>query len=88
VQITLEAARINAGYSQLEACKLFGVHYQTLARWENNSAKMPYDIIEKIPLIYGVSPNNIFFGNKNEFIRLIRDNKLRGIKKPFQATPT
>lgn len=73
MQITLEAARINAGYSQIEASKLFGVHYQTLAKWENDNSKMPYDMIGKIPNIYGISANNIFFGCKNEFIRCLRE---------------
>lgn len=77
MQITLEAARINAGYSQIEASKLFEVHYQTLAKWENDNSKMPYDMIKKIPKIYGISSNNIFFGRRNEFIRFIR----KSIKK-------
>jgi DNA-binding XRE family transcriptional regulator len=72
MQMLLEAARINAGYSQIEAAKLFGIHYQTLAKFETDSTKMPYDIICKIPKVYGVSSDNIFFGNKNEFIRLLR----------------
>lgn len=69
MEITLEAARINMGYTQQEASKLFGVHYQTLAKWEEDSSKMPYESISKIPDIYGISSNFIFFGNKNEFIR-------------------
>lgn len=43
--ITLEAARVNAGYSQQEAGKLFGVHYQTVAKWEQDNSKMPYNMI-------------------------------------------
>jgi transcriptional regulator with XRE-family HTH domain len=82
MQITLEAARVNAGYSQAAAAKLFGVHYQTLARWENDSSKMPYNMIEKIPTIYGVDSNNIFFGHKNEFIRLLRKNMYKQELKP------
>ena len=37
--ITLESARINAGYSQKEAGELFGVHYQTIAKWEEDNTK-------------------------------------------------
>lgn len=73
--ITLEAARVNAGYSQQEAGKLFGVHYQTVAKWEQDNSKMPYNMIEKIPLIYHISKDNIFFGSKNEFIRLLRGKR-------------
>lgn len=68
-QITLEAARINMGYKQKEAAAIFGVHYQTLASWERDSSNMPHTEIEKIPQIYHIPKEFIFFGNKNEFIR-------------------
>ena len=67
--ITLEAARKNIGYSQKEAAALFGVHYQTLAKLEEDSSDAPYSFIQLIPK---VSKDNIFFGHKNEFIRLLR----------------
>lgn len=72
VCLTLEAARKNIGYSQAEAGKLFGVHYQTIAAWERDNSKMPYSMVEKIPAIYKVPKECIFFGPKNEFIRNIR----------------
>lgn len=75
IQITLEAARVNAGYSQKEAAKLFDVHYQTLAKWESNNSKMPHDKIEKIPKIYRVPKSIIFFGSKNEFIRKLQNTE-------------
>lgn len=70
--ITLESARINAGYSQKEAGELFGVHYQTIAKWEEDNTKMPFDMVNKIPEVYGIEYNHIFFGVKNEFILSIR----------------
>lgn len=72
MQMSLEAARINAGYSQKEAGELFGVHYQTIAKWEKDNSAMPFDQIQKIPSIYGVPADCIYFGLKNEFIRLLR----------------
>ena len=47
--ITLEAARKNIGYSQKEAAALFGVHYQTLAKLEEDSSNAPYSFIQLIP---------------------------------------
>lgn len=47
MQMSLEAARINAGYSQKEAGELFGVHYQTIAKWEKDNSAMPFDQIQK-----------------------------------------
>lgn len=73
--ITLEAARRNIGYSQKEAADLFGIHYQTLAKLEEDSSNAPFAFIQKIPKIYKIPTNNIFFGLKNEFIRLLRNQK-------------
>ena len=50
--ITLEAARKNIGYSQKEAAALFGVHYQTLAKLEEDSSDAPYSFIQLIPKVY------------------------------------
>ncbi|MDY5481949.1 MAG: helix-turn-helix transcriptional regulator [Veillonella caviae] len=75
--ITLEAARVNAGYSQKEAGELFGVHYQTIAKWEEDNTKMPFDMVKKISDIYGIEHNHIFFGSKNEFIRSLRSKLKR-----------
>ncbi len=73
IYITLEAARKNVGYSQAEAGKLFGVHYQTIAAWEKDNSKMPYSMVEKIPTIYKIPKEHIFFGPRNEFIRTKRE---------------
>lgn len=74
-KITLEAARINAGYTQKEAAPLFGIHYQTLAKLEDDSSDAPYSFIQAIPRVYKISPDNIYFGQKNEFIRLLRNGE-------------
>ncbi|HIF1124426.1 TPA: helix-turn-helix domain-containing protein, partial [Enterococcus faecium] len=39
-KISLEAARILTGMTQKEAASKFGVNYQTLASWEQDSNKM------------------------------------------------
>ena len=67
-KITLEAARINAGYTQKEAAPLFGIHYQTLAKLEDDSSDAPYSFIQAIPRVYKISPDNIFFGQKMKLI--------------------
>lgn len=87
MEITLEAARVNVGYNQQEAGDLFGVHYQTIAKWETDNTRMPYEMIEKIPLIYGIPKDNIFFGTKNEFIRLKR-KQLKIIRREGEENAT
>ena len=63
IQITLEAARVNAGYSQKEAAKKLGVSNTTLLHWEKgvsmpkanqivaicNLYRVPYDMLIFLP---------------------------------------
>lgn len=72
IKLTLEAARTNMGYTQKEAAALFGMHYQTLARLEEDSTNAPFSFIQAVPSVYKISPDNIFFGRKNDFIRYMR----------------
>ena len=74
-QMTLEAARINAGLTQEKAAERFGVHCQTLAKLENDNSKMSYDLVQKIPDVYKIAPKLVFFGDKSEYIRLLNENK-------------
>lgn len=76
IKLTLEAARVNAGYKQSEAAKKLGITQSTLSNWENNSTKLSYIDAIKIGEVYGVEPDMLFFGNKNEFIRCKRKNNL------------
>lgn len=72
IQITLEAARRNAGYTQKEAAKKLGVHYQTLASWEKDSSNVSYEEMQQIQRLYHIPTEFIFFGDRNEFIRSVR----------------
>lgn len=74
-KMTLEAARRNMGYSQAEAAGMLGIHPQTLAAWEKDSTKLSYVEAHKLGKIYKVDPDLLFFGPKNEFIRLNREEK-------------
>lgn len=77
MKMTLEAARTNIGYTQKEAASLFGMHYQTLAKLEEDSTNAPYRFIQAIPNVYKVASDDIFFfGRKNEFIRLLRNGEV------------
>jgi transcriptional regulator with XRE-family HTH domain len=63
IQITLEAARVNAGYSQKEAAKKLGVSNVTLSHWERGVSmpkanqiiaicdlyRVPYDMLIFLP---------------------------------------
>ena len=59
MQVSLKAARVNAGLSQKAAAKTIGVSNKTLCNWENG---ISYPSAEKIMIIckaYNISYDNI-----------------------------
>lgn len=70
LQITLRAARENAGLTQVEASKKFGTTVYQLSSWEKDSGEAKAWFIMKIEDVYGVPSSHIFFGKENEFISL------------------
>ena len=72
LKITLSAARVNAGYSQQEAADKLGLKVTTLATWEKDSTKLSYIEANRLAKLYGIQPDLLFFGNRNEFIRYLR----------------
>ena len=54
LKMTLEAARVNAGYTQKEAAERLGVSNSTVCAWENGKSFPRADQIENICVLYGV----------------------------------
>jgi hypothetical protein len=70
--VTLEAARVNCGYNLIEAAELFGIHRDTLWRYEQDSTRVPRTFMLKAQSVYGLPQKVIFFGMKSEFFRIKR----------------
>lgn len=58
-QISLKAARVNAGLKQSEAAKLIGVTAKTLRHYENGVTAIPGWRLRKAASIYGISEDMI-----------------------------
>lgn len=74
-KVTLEAARVNAGYTQTEAGKQMGRPYSTIAGWEQNSTNITYYDVLQLAKVYGIKPDRIYFGKKSDFIRKVRNGE-------------
>lgn len=72
LKMTLEAARVNAGFTQAQAAERLGLKPSTLAGWEKDSTKLSYIEAHRLAKLYGITPDLLFFGNKYEFIRRIK----------------
>lgn len=66
-KITLRAARINAGLTQMQVSKSLGIAPATLSGWEKNSTKLSFLEAIKLAKLYHIQPDNIFFGKKRVY---------------------
>ncbi len=72
LMITMRAARVNAGLSQLEAAKQLGINKDTLWRYEKDNSNLSRNVIEKVENLYKIPSNNIFFGLESDYFRNLR----------------
>ena len=63
IQISLEAARVNAKLTQDEAAAKIGVAKQTLLNWEKGRSAPTITQSRLIESVYGIPLENIFFEN-------------------------
>ena len=60
-QMTLRAARVNAGYGQKKAAELLGITNKTLSSWENGRSYPTVNMVQKICSLYRVDYDDIIF---------------------------
>ena len=59
--VTLKAARVNAGLTQIEAAKKLNISVYTLANYERGITFPDIPILKKIEILYKVPYKDIFF---------------------------
>lgn len=65
-QITLKAARVNAGLKVVEAAEKLGISATTLIKWEKNPGELAPNKQKLISETYNIPIDYIFFGNPLE----------------------
>lgn len=63
-QMTLKAARVNAGLTQEKAAKEIGISVSTLKNWENGISFPKQPHIMKLCNVYNVNYDDIFFDSR------------------------
>nr|WP_298567777.1 helix-turn-helix transcriptional regulator [uncultured Mogibacterium sp.] len=61
MEMSLKAARVNAGLTQKEAAKALKISKGTILSYEKYRTKPDIDTAKKIAELYGVTVNDIFF---------------------------
>ena len=62
MQLSLAAARKNAGLTLKEASDLIGVNKSTLQKYEKDSSKIPFELLLKVSLVYQVNESIYIVG--------------------------
>ena len=60
LQISLEAARVNAKLTQAEAAEKIGVSRQTIINWEKGKVIPRIPEMKMLSLVYNIPQDNIF----------------------------
>lgn len=63
MEISLKAARVNAGLTQREAAEALQISKSTILSYEKYRTKPDIDTAKKIANLYGITVNDIFFAD-------------------------
>lgn len=74
MKISLKACRVNVGMTLKEASQIFGVHYETLSNYENDSTNVPRTFFIKLEDVYGIPTEYIYFGKQTDHINTMKEN--------------
>jgi transcriptional regulator with XRE-family HTH domain len=58
---------VNAGMTLKQASAHFGIHYETLSNYENDSTNVPRTFIINLESVYGIPTENIYFGKQEDY---------------------
>ena len=58
-KITLRAARVNAGLTQVEAAKAMGKTKQTIVNWESGASSIKYTDLVRLSELYKIPIGNL-----------------------------
>ena len=63
-KISLEAVRVNAGYSQKEWAEMFGISNSTVVNWEKGKTEPTLSQLRKMSELSGIPMDFIFVPNR------------------------
>jgi DNA-binding XRE family transcriptional regulator len=72
LKITLEAARVRAGYSLDEAAEKLGITRQTLRSYEADCSKAKAGVLMSAVELYRYPLDLIYFGDADDFAEKVR----------------
>lgn len=68
IQISLAAARVNAGLTQIDVAKAMNVGKQTIVNWEKGKSEPKMSQCRELSALYEIPLDNIFLPCKSNII--------------------
>ncbi len=59
MKLSMKAARVNAGLTQVDVARALGINRETLRRYENDPGRMPFALMRKFTALTNVDINDI-----------------------------
>lgn len=59
MKLSMKAARVNAGLTQVDVAHALGINRETLRRYENDPGRMPFAMMRKFTALTNVDINDI-----------------------------
>ena len=69
-QWTLRACRVNAGFTLRQVAKKVNKSFQTISKYEKDSALIPFELLKELSELYQVKLDDIFLGDSTKKIEL------------------
>lgn len=66
LQITLEAARVNAGYKLKDVAEIVGKAPNTISNWEKGKTTIPKVWFTKLCEVYGIDEDHVIVPNVDD----------------------
>lgn len=70
VKITIKAARVNAGFTLVNASKELGINKDKLTKLERDSSDISRSLMISMAGLYKYPLDYIFFGKQSDFFRI------------------
>lgn len=74
-EITIRAARVNAGLNPEDVSRELGIRPCRLERIERNSGRITHDTAKKLARLYGRKLDEIYWGRESDYHHLLHEQR-------------
>lgn len=81
-EITIRAARVNAGFNPEDVSRELGIRPSRLERIEQNCGHITHDTAKKLARLYGRWMDDIYWGRESDYHQLLQEQRATARLRP------